>query len=138
MIETVQIPTCQAKYFDGVRSLWEEAFPNDPPWNRAEVAISEKLRTQPDLFLVAGHEGGVIGTAMAGYDGHRGWLYTVAVRSSARRMGVGSKLLHETETRLTALGCGKINLQIRAENERMEAGCATWHTPSGVSHAARD
>ena len=42
-----------ASDFEGVRALWEEAFPNDPPWNRAELAIPEKLKVQPELFLVA-------------------------------------------------------------------------------------
>lgn len=109
------------EHFDGVKMLWEEVFPNDPPWNHAEVAIPEKLNVQPDLFLVAVLGARVIGTAMAGYDGHRGWLYTVAVHPNCRRVGIGSQLLAEAEARLTAMGCGKINLQIRADNEAVSA-----------------
>jgi ribosomal protein S18 acetylase RimI-like enzyme len=108
-------------HFEGVRALWEDVFPNDPPWNRAEVAIPEKLAVQPDLFLVAEERGEVIGTAMAGYDGHRGWLYTIAVKPDKQRAGVGSLLLTEAERRLNELGCGKINLQIRAGNETVVA-----------------
>ncbi len=106
----------KAEYFDGVRDLWEEVFPNDPPWNRAELAIPAKLAVQPDLFLVAQMDGAVIGTIMAGYDGHRGWLYTVATKPSMQRTGVGSQLVREAEQRLQELGCTKINLQIRAGN----------------------
>ena len=47
------IVTYQESHFDGVRLLWQEAFPNDPPWNAPEVAIPAKLKIQPDLFLVA-------------------------------------------------------------------------------------
>jgi ribosomal protein S18 acetylase RimI-like enzyme len=103
-------------HFEGVQALWLEVFPNDPPWNRAELAIPEKLAFQPELFLVAEQSGRVIGTAMAGYDGHRGWLYTVAVRPSHQGRGIGSLLVEEAEKRLHALGCRKINLQVRASN----------------------
>jgi ribosomal protein S18 acetylase RimI-like enzyme len=111
----------RSDHFEGLRSLWEEAFPNDPPWNQAEVAVPAKVAVQPDLLLVAQDDGQVVGTAMAGYDGHRGWLYTVAVKSSHQREGVGSMLVEEAERRLAALGCGKINLQVRATNAAVTA-----------------
>jgi len=113
----IHIRAYAAPDFEGVRALWEEVFPNDPPWNRAELAIPEKLKVQPELFLVAEAEGDIVGTAMAGYDGHRGWLYTIAVAPAHQRAGIGSRLLVAVEEKLTALGCGKINLQIRAGNE---------------------
>ena len=58
----------------------------------------------------------LIGTAMAGYDGHRGWLYAVAVLQSHQRHGIGTTLVREAETRLSAMGCNKINLQVRQSN----------------------
>lgn len=108
-------------YFDGVDALWERVFPDDPAHNRAAVAVPEKMRVQPELFLVALDGARVIGTVMAGYDGHRGWLYSVAVHPDVQRRGVGSALLREAEARLAALGCRKINLQIRAGNEAVTA-----------------
>ena len=104
------------EHFNDVRALWEDVFPNDPPWNRAEVAIPAKLAAEDELFLVAEKEGAVIGTVMAGYDGHRGWLYSVATKRSMQRTGVGSALVREAERRLHELGCTKVNLQIRAGN----------------------
>ncbi len=111
-----RIQTYAPEHFDGVDQLWREAFPGDPPWNRAEVAIPAKLAIQPELLLVATVDERVIGTTMAGYDGHRGWLYAVAVRLSHRRAGVASKLIAEAEARLAAMGCTKINLQVRSTN----------------------
>jgi ribosomal protein S18 acetylase RimI-like enzyme len=108
-------------HFEGLRALWEEAFPNDPPWNQAEVVVPAKIAIQPDLLLVAQDGGQVVGTVMAGYDGHRGWLYAVAVKSSHRRKGVGLMLVEEAERRLAALGCAKINLQVRATNATVTA-----------------
>jgi ribosomal protein S18 acetylase RimI-like enzyme len=110
------IVTYQESHFDGVRLLWQEAFPNDPPWNAAEVAIPAKLKIQPDLFLVAIEQTLVAGSIMAGYDGHRGWLYAVAVLRSYQKHGLGRALVKEAEERLRAIGCKKINLQVRASN----------------------
>jgi ribosomal protein S18 acetylase RimI-like enzyme len=103
-------------HFEGVKTLWQEAFPDDPPWNKAEVAIPAKLAAQPELFLVALDGDRVIGSIMAGYDGHRGWLYAVAVLNSRRRLGVGTALVRGAEERLRSMGCSKINLQVRGAN----------------------
>jgi len=100
-----------------VKTLWEEVFPNDPAWNRAEAAIPKKTAFQPELVLVAEDAGQVVGTAMAGYDGHRGWLYAVAVKPTRQREGIGAMLVVEAEQSLKNLGCGKINLQVRSTNQ---------------------
>ena len=120
------IVTYQPSHFDGIRVLWHEAFPNDPPWNAAEIAIPAKLKIQPELFLVAidqdlvdqnlVDQDLVVGSIMAGYDGHRGWLYAAAVLQSHRRQGIGTALVRAAETLLSAMGCTKINLQVRASN----------------------
>lgn len=117
----IRVAPYRAAHFDGVRALWLEAFPGDPPHNRAEVAIPAKLAVQPDLLLVALDGGEVVGTAMAGYDGHRGWLYAVAVKQTHRRMGLGTRLIAEAERRLAELGCSKVNLQVRAANAAVAA-----------------
>jgi len=118
---TVAIRVYREADFAEVRTLWQQVFSDDPPWNRAEEAVPAKLAIQPDLFLVASDGANVIGTIMAGYDGHRGWLYAVAVSESHRRAGVGSALVREAEIRLAALGCRKVNLQIRATNIQVQA-----------------
>jgi ribosomal protein S18 acetylase RimI-like enzyme len=105
-----------SEYFEGVKTLWQEAFPGDPPWNKAEVAVPAKLAVQPELFLVALDGDLVIGSIMAGYDGHRGWLYALAVLNSRRRRGIGTALVRRAEDRLRSMGCNKINLQVRASN----------------------
>src|SRR5215475_6857662 len=110
------IVTYHPSHLDGVRVLWREAFPNDPPWNAAEIAIPAKLKIQPNLFLVAIDQGLVVGSIMAGYDGHRGWLYAAAVLQSHQRQGIGTALVREAENLLSTMGCTKINLQVRASN----------------------
>jgi ribosomal protein S18 acetylase RimI-like enzyme len=100
-----------------VAALWREVFPGAPAHNVPEEDIARKLDVQRELFLVATAGGEVVGTAMAGYDGHRGWVYTVAVKPARRRQGIGTALMAEAEARLGRLGCGKVNLQVRAANE---------------------
>lgn len=111
-----EIVTYQDRHFKEIKSLWEEAFPNDAPWNVADASIAEKRRFQPDLMLVALDGEQVCGSVMAGYEGHRGWISRIAVRRSHRGRGVGSDLLVEAERRLAALGCMKVNLQVVESN----------------------
>ena len=99
-----------------VVALWERCG-LVRPWNDPRKDIERKLRVQPELFLVAEGGGAVIGSAMAGYDGHRGWVYYLAVEPTLRRGGIGRALMADVEVRLLALGCPKINLLIRSGNE---------------------
>ena len=101
-----------------VVELWREVFPDSPSWNHPEVDIQRKLAVQRELFLGAWLNTELVGTAMAGYDGHRGWVYHVAVKAGFRRQGIGSALMQRAERELARLGCPKLNLQVRAsENE---------------------
>ena len=104
------------EHFAGVEALWREAFPNDAPWNKASTAIAEKMRFQPDLMLVALEGLLAVGSVMAGYEGHRGWISRIAVLRAHRRERIGQALLLEAEKRLAALGCIKINLQVLETN----------------------
>ncbi|WP_339520615.1 GNAT family acetyltransferase [Pseudomonas proteolytica] len=100
-----------------VATLWQAAFGYDTAHNRPELAIDKKLAVDDGLFFVATDKTAVIGTLMAGYDGHRGWLYSVAVHPDYRRQGLGASLVRHGEQALIALGCLKINLQITSGNE---------------------
>jgi len=113
----MQITVYDSSHFDGVDALWKRVFPNDPPRNGAERAIPGKVAYQPELFLVALEDSRVVGTTMAGYDGHRGWLYSVAVDPDLRRRGIATAMVRHVEGALAALGCVKVNLQVRVGNE---------------------
>jgi ribosomal protein S18 acetylase RimI-like enzyme len=103
---------------DAVITLWQQAFPEyrdtTRPHRNPHLSIANKLGTQPELFFVAtrGEDGVVVGTVMTGYDGHRGWLYSLAVDPAARRLGIGTQLVRHAERALAARGCPKLNLQV--------------------------
>lgn len=104
-----------------VIGLWETVFGYDTAHNAPSLAIDKKLAVQDGLFFVAIVEGVIVGTILAGYDGHRGWLYSVAVRPSHRNKGLGAALVNHAERALTERGCMKINLQITSGNEGVSA-----------------
>ncbi len=99
-----------------VVGLWREVFSYPAPHNDPGFAVHLKCRTQPELFFVAVDGGKVIGTVMGGFDGHRGWIYLLAVAPESRRRGVGTALVRHVEAALRELGCPKINLQVLADN----------------------
>ena len=86
------------------------------PWNDPVEDIHRKLHVQRDMFLVGLLDSRLVGSVMAGYEGHRGWINYLAVVPDCRKSGYGQRLMEEAETRLRALGCPKINLQIRSSN----------------------
>jgi ribosomal protein S18 acetylase RimI-like enzyme len=89
------------------------------PWNDPASDIKRKLAFQKDLFLIATVYGVLAGTVMSGYEGHRGWINYLAVAPDYRRKGLGRMLMDEAEKRLLALGCPKINLQVRSTNQQV-------------------
>jgi ribosomal protein S18 acetylase RimI-like enzyme len=99
-----------------VVALWERCGLTRP-WNDPRRDIDRKLTVQPDLFLVGVRDEAVVASVMAGYDGHRGWVNYLAVDPHHRHQGLAGRLMSEVEATLTALGCPKISLQVRAGNE---------------------
>jgi ribosomal protein S18 acetylase RimI-like enzyme len=99
----------------GVVRLWERCNLTRA-WNDPAKDIARKRLVQRELFLVGTIDGVIVASAMAGYDGHRGWINYLAVDPDRRRQGLASALMVEAERRLRQLGCAKINLQIRHDN----------------------
>lgn len=99
-----------------VVDLWRQLFPSESPHNEPRLSISRKTRHDDGLFLVATLDGEVVGGVMGGYDGHRGWIYSLGVAPQHQRRGIGSALVVRVEEMLGELGCVKINLQLRGDN----------------------
>jgi ribosomal protein S18 acetylase RimI-like enzyme len=105
---------------EAVAALWRLVFPEygDPmrPHRDARASVVRKLAFGDGLFWLAEAQGRVVGTIMAGYDGHRGWIYSLGVHPEARRTGIGQALVEHVEHALAALGCPKVNLQVFSSN----------------------
>lgn len=106
---------------ESVVALWEAAGLT-VPWNDPRRDIARKLTVQPELFVVAVDEAErIVGSVMAGFDGHRGWMNYLAADPAARGLGVGRLLVAHVEDALRELGCPKVNLQVRTSNSRVAA-----------------
>jgi ribosomal protein S18 acetylase RimI-like enzyme len=100
---------------DAVIALWQRCGLTRP-WNDPHKDIQRKLRDSPEMFLVGEEDGQIVAATMVGYDGHRGWIYYLGVDPARQREGLGRAIMDEAERRLRALGCPKINLQVRTAN----------------------
>lgn len=87
------------------------------PQNDPKKDIARKMSEHPELFIVGEVEGEVIGTCMAGYEGHRGWINYLSVHPDHQHRGYATELMHEARRLLDALGCPKISLQVRSTNQ---------------------
>lgn len=56
---------------------------------------------------------------MGGYDGHRGWIYSLAVKPEFRGLGVGTRLVQGILEELKIRGCLKVNLQVLGSNRQV-------------------
>jgi ribosomal protein S18 acetylase RimI-like enzyme len=104
-----------------VVALWQKVFGCEAKHNEPNMAIAKKLAVADRLFFVALQDSTLVGTVLAGYDGHRGWIYSLAVHPDWRKRRIGSALLAHAENELARRGCVKINLQIMEGNEAVAA-----------------
>lgn len=113
---TIAIRSFEDADESAVIRLWEDAGLTRP-WNDPHRDIERHRAVWPDLLLVAVDGRDVVGAVMVGYDGHRGWLYYLASAPARRGEGIGRLLVGAAEERLTAIGCPKVQLMVRPEND---------------------
>ena len=99
-----------------VIDIWQECLPSPHPWNEPKSVICSKRHRADGLFFVGELDGHPVATIMAGYDGVRGWIYSLAVTECCRKRGFGRQMLAFAEDALMARGCRKIGLQVRDTN----------------------
>ena len=114
-IAHMKIRTFQPGDEAAVIALWQECGLTRP-WNDPRADIARKLTEQPELFVVGTVGTTLVATAMIGFDGHRGWVYYLAVSPEHRRRSYGRALMQEAERLLIERGCPKLNLMVRSSN----------------------
>jgi ribosomal protein S18 acetylase RimI-like enzyme len=103
-----------------VIALWRECN-LVVPQNDPKKDIQRKTKVNPELFLVGVVEDRIVATIMGGYEGHRGWVNYLAVSPPHQRKGYGRQMMDALEVKLRAMGCAKINLQVRETNTEVIA-----------------
>lgn len=115
-----------------VVALWRDCGLTRP-WNDPHKDIARKRMQQREMFFVGTREerpDEIVATAMVGYDGHRGWVYYLAIAPGYQRLALGRRMMAHAEGALLAQGCPKINLQVRSSN----AGVIDFYRKLGYAH----
>jgi ribosomal protein S18 acetylase RimI-like enzyme len=121
------------------RALWEAAPGVRLVGADAEAAIAAFLKRNPGMSFVA-HEGGaVVGTAMCGHDGRRGYIYHVAVKPEFRGRHIGTALVGMCLSALRAAGIDKCHVFVVADNELGNAFWASfWKKREDIALYSKD
>ena len=99
-----------------VVALWHDCGLTRP-WNDPDRDFALAMTTDGSTVLVAREGERIAGSVMAGFDGHRGWVYYLAVAPDLRRCGLGKALMTAAEAWLRKQGAPKIQLMVRADND---------------------
>lgn len=103
-----------------VIALWQ-ACDLTRPWNNPDSDI-DFCMSKPESTILVGESGGkIIASVMTGHDGHRGWLYYLAVEPSFQKSGFGRTMVTAAEDWLRARGVPKVMLMVRPENDKVRA-----------------
>ncbi len=100
---------------DAAVALWT-ACGLTRPWNDPHADFHRALATATSTILLAHDGDGLTGTVMVGHDGHRGWLYYLAVAPDRRGRGIGRALFVAAEGWLRAAAVPKVQLMVRGDN----------------------
>lgn len=101
-------------------------------WNDPQADLDRALGYAGSTVLLVEDDGAVIGSVMTGYDGHRGWLYYLAVDPARRGENIARNLVDAACTFLEALGCPKAELMVRGGNPAASLYPHLGWEPQGV------
>jgi ribosomal protein S18 acetylase RimI-like enzyme len=116
----MHIESLSPSQFEAAVALWHEAGLTRP-WNDPLEDLRRAIAGPASTVLAGTEDAHLVATAMVGHDGHRGWVYYVAVRPDRRGRGHGRAIMRACESWLAALDVPKIDLMVRTENDAVLA-----------------
>lgn len=119
-MKTLEIDAINDSDVENVVALWQRCGLTRP-WNDAHADIALARQRDNSTILVGRDGGAIVATVMVGHDGHRGWVYYVAVDPDIRKRGFGRVIMAAAEDWLRAAGIAKLQLLVRRENEQANA-----------------
>jgi ribosomal protein S18 acetylase RimI-like enzyme len=117
---SLNIRDYRAEDRDALIALWQ-ACDLTRPWNDPATDIAFCVSRPESTILVGEQNGKVVASVMTGHDGHRGWLYYLAVEPSLQKSGLGRRMVEAAEAWLKARGVPKVMLMVRPENGKVRA-----------------
>lgn len=110
----VEVTALPEHLSDDAVALWQSTGLTRP-WNDPAADLRRALRGPDSTVLAAVEDGWLLGTAMVGHDGHRGWVYYLAAAERGR--GTGRALMAACEQWLRERDVVKLQLMVRRDNE---------------------
>jgi hypothetical protein len=120
MIAGLAITAIEDADVPAVVALWERCALTRP-WNDPAADIALARRGQNSTILLGREDDRIVASAMVGHDGHRGWVYYVAVDPDRQGHGLGRAIMNAAEDWLRQAGIAKLQLLVRQENARASA-----------------
>ncbi len=111
----MQIGELPTALYDEAVALWHETGLTRP-WNDPAADLQRAMTGPASTVLCARDDDSLVGTVMVGVDGHRGWVYYLAVRTDARHQGIGRNLMQAAEAWVSDRGIPKVQLMVRTTN----------------------
>lgn len=112
------IETARSDDLGPVVALWQQAGLTRP-WNDPAADFTRAVASPSSAILLRRGETGLRGTVMVGHDGHRGWVYYLAVATGHRGEGIGADLMGAAEAWLSSRGLPKIQFMVRRDNSEV-------------------
>ncbi len=103
-----------------VIALWQRCGLTRP-WNDPASDIARARKGENAAMLVGRDDGGIVASVLVGHDGHRGWVYYVAVDPDCRHKGYGRVIMDAAEHWLRLRGIEKLQLMVRPDNSQVQA-----------------
>lgn len=117
---TLAVGSAEDADIPAIIALWERCELTRP-WNEP-LADLVRARKKENSDVLVGRDGNaVVATVMVGHDGHRGWVYYVAVDPDQHKKGYGRAIMAAAEDWLRTRGVEKLQLLVRADNTRVQA-----------------
>ena len=106
----------KAEDAESVIALWRDCGLTRP-WNEPAADFARAVEGSCSAVLVRREGGALAASVMVGFDGHRGWVYYLAVALARRREGLGRAMMAAAEAWLKARGAPKLQLMVREDND---------------------
>ena len=104
---------------ESIISLWASAGLTRP-WNNPIEDFNRAINGVTSEVFLSEEKYTITGTVMCGYDGHRGWIYYLAVADQEQGQGIGTSLLRKCEEWLASIGAPKVLLMVRSANAEVQ------------------